>query len=243
VRPYYGAGGVTLYHADCRDVLPGLGDASVDLVLTDPPYGEKTHKGARTRKNVSATGDAATLIDFATIALDDVRDVIGQCARVSRRWFVATMEWRHCCTFEDDTPTGWKFVRFGVWTKPDGAPQFTGDRPAAGWEAVAIMHRDVKGKMRWNGGGRPAVWHYGVNRAAEYPTTKPLPLIREFVSLFADPGGLILDPFCVSGTTLVAAADRGHPAIGCDISERACEVAAKRLDALTRQGALFGGVA
>lgn len=239
MTPYYQRAGVTLYHADCRDVLPGLADASVDLVLTDPPYAEATHKGARTGGHKAPH----ILIDFASLSLADVTATFAALARVSSRWLVATMDWRHACRFEDETPAGWRWVRFGVWTKPNGTPQFTGDRPATGWEAIAIMHRGVKGKMRWNGGGRTAVFHHPLNQGGEYPTAKPLPLIREFVSLFADPGGLVFDPFCGSGTTLVAAAERGHPAIGCDISERACEIAARRVDAVLAQAPLFGGAA
>ena len=45
---------------------------------------------------------------------------------------------------------GCKWKRSMIWLKPDGAPQFTGDRPGMGWEAVAILHRE--GKKRWNGG-------------------------------------------------------------------------------------------
>jgi site-specific DNA-methyltransferase (adenine-specific) len=39
MKPYYDEGGITIYHGDCREILPDIADGSVDLVLTDPPYG------------------------------------------------------------------------------------------------------------------------------------------------------------------------------------------------------------
>ena len=117
-------------------------------------------------------------------------------------------------------------MRLGVWLKPDGAPQFTGDRPGTGWEAVAFLHRDGA-RLRWSGKGRHGVWtHNKVNGA--HPTTKPLPLVQDWVRLFSD-GGTILDPFAGSGTTLVAAKRLGRKAIGIEIEEKYCAIAARRL--------------
>jgi DNA modification methylase len=62
-----------------------------------------------------------------------------------------------------------------------------------------------------------------------HPTVKPLALMRYLVRLVTPPGGVVLDPFMGSGTTLVAAKNLGHKAIGVDIEERSCEIAAKRL--------------
>jgi site-specific DNA-methyltransferase (adenine-specific) len=63
----------------------------------------------------------------------------------------------------------------------------------------------------------------------DHPTVKPTDLIRYLVMLVTPPGGLILDPFMGSGTTLRVALDLGHPAIGIDSDEHSCEIAAKRL--------------
>jgi site-specific DNA-methyltransferase (adenine-specific) len=118
-------------------------------------------------------------------------------------------------------------VRFGVWIKTNGAPQFTGDRPAPGWEGIAFLHREG-GRMEWNGGGRSSVFITPkVNTA--HPTGKPEQLIREFVRLFSQPDDLVLDPFMGSGTTLRAAKDLGRRAIGIEIEERYCAIAVERL--------------
>jgi site-specific DNA-methyltransferase (adenine-specific) len=200
----------------------------VDHVITDPPYSETTHTGARSLLSdirVGGTGDNAGRIDFNSIDAAVLRDCLG--LPDVRRWMLATVDWRHMVGLECAAPNRMRFVRFGVWVKPDGAPQFTGDRPATGWEAVAILHRSG-GKMRWNGGGNRAVWTHNIARE-EHPTAKPLSLLKELVSLFTDPGETILDPFMGSGTTLRAAKDLGRKAIGIEIEEKWCEVAAKRM--------------
>lgn len=225
MKPYYEQDGITIYHGDCREVLPTLG--AVDHVMTDPPYSATTHKGART----GDSRNAGVLVDFASVSVGVVRDVLA--ATKATRWAVLTCDWQHMLPLKVEPPNGWKFVRHGVWVKPNGTPQFTGDRPAQGWEAVAILHADVKGKMRWNGGGLPATWTH-LKVAGLHPTGKPEPLLIDWVTQFTDPGDLILDPFMGSGTTLFAAKRLGRKAIGIELEEKYCEIAAKRL----AQGAL-----
>lgn len=222
MKAYYSDEWATIYHGRCEDVLPMLTDASVDLVLTDPPYSAATHAGARTG------GDGeAVLVDFASITEAQLTATLAEVGRVCRRWVVATMDWRHVGRLAESPPSGLRFVRFGVWVKPNGAPQFTGDRPGPGWEALAFLHREGVA-LGWHGGGRSSVWiHNKVN--SDHPTGKPLPLVGEWISLFSNPGDLVLDPWMGAGTTLRAAKDRGRRAIGIEMEERYCEIAARRL--------------
>lgn len=222
MRPYYQDDAVTIYHGDCREMLAWI---PADVCVTDPPYDAITHRGAKSLKN-GRFGGASDLIDYDPMTADRIAEIFGlmRC----RRWCVATMDYRHVSILEGDPPSGLRFVRYGVWTKRDYAPQFTGDRPAMGWEAVAIFHGHVE-KMRWNGGGRSAVWHTKIEKNnALVPGQKPLPLIQSFIDLFSDYGETVLDPFMGSGTTLRAAKDLGRRAIGIEIEERYCEIAAKR---------------
>jgi site-specific DNA-methyltransferase (adenine-specific) len=218
MEPYYQDESVTIYHGDCRDILPSL--PKVDLVLTDPPYGAETHDGARTN------GGDDLLVDFAPIAMSDVYGLFDALSPLCERWFVATMEWRHIARLESAPPEDWRFVRFGVWVKPNGMPQYSGDRPAMGWEGIAFLHRD-NGRMRWNGGGRHSTFIENKENT-QHPTGKPLSLFRQFVALFSDTGDVVLDPFMGSGTTIRAAKDLGRKAIGIEIEERYCEIAANR---------------
>lgn len=218
VKPYYDHGGITIYHGDCRELLATL---SVHVVITDPPYSAETHKGARTRND----DDPGLLIDFAPMPLEELTEIFGA-LRVAR-WCVATTDYRHIGAWAINPPNGLRFVRFGVWIKPNGAPQFSGDRPSMGWEGVAIMH-NVQNPLHWNGGGQRAVWTVS-NAIAAHPAGKPPELVNRFVSLFSDQGETILDPFMGAGTTLVAAKNFGREAIGIEIEERYCEMAARRL--------------
>jgi site-specific DNA-methyltransferase (adenine-specific) len=241
VSPYWSSpdGRIVLHHGDCLDVLPTLPADSAGMVCTDPPYAEETHGDARSGKVPKKRGG---LVTFASLTAADIRARFAAAGRVARRWLIATMEFRHSAALEVEPPDGYLFIRCGVWTKPDGAPQFTGDRPAQGWESIAIMHRLGSGRLKWNGGGRSSVFHHNVQRSGEYPTQKPLPLIREFVELFSDPDDVVLDPFCGSGTSLVAALERGRRAIGIDIDEKALRIARARCEAVLGQGSLFGAV-
>lgn len=225
LTPYYERDGVTLYHGDCLEILPQL--EGVDHVITDPPYAEETHEGARTD---GPKGEGtAILIDFAPFTEADVRHAF-TLVRVNR-WAVSFMDWRHVAALERCPPHGLRFVRFGVWYKPNGTPQFTGDRPSTGWEALAIMHAADK-PLSWNGGGRHGVFiEPKVN--TEHPTGKPITLVKQLVELFTDPGDLILDPFSGSGTTAVAAYQLGRRCIAIEKEEKWCEVAAKRLEGCT----------
>ena len=69
------------------------------------------------------------------------------------------MDYRQAVPLLDDPPFGLRGIRFGIWVKPNGAPQFTGDRPASGWEAIGIWHNE-KTKLQWNGGGHSAAWNF-----------------------------------------------------------------------------------
>lgn len=235
MKPYYQSGDITIYCGDMRDIeLP-----TADLVLTDPPYAEETHAGARREARidegrwVQGGNEPQKLVDFESFTVEEQRECFDRIGATARTWVIAFMDWRHIYHFEQEPPAGLRFVRFGVWVKPNGAPQFTGDRPGTGWEGIAFMHR-AAGRMRWNGGGHHAVYICPIAhqdyRISDNPTAKPIPLVAELMKQFSRPGDLILDPFMGSGTTLAVARLLGRRAVGIERNEGACAALVRWLE-------------
>jgi site-specific DNA-methyltransferase (adenine-specific) len=226
MKPYYERDGITIYHGDCREILPTLGP--VDHVITDPPYEAEAHTdGRRGRPKGGGPTSVSRPLDFDGMSGELRAFAGGEMTRLSNGWLLvfcqveAAMLWR-------DALCPARYFRTQIWRKPDGAPQFTGDRPGMGYESIVTCWNSHT-RSRWNGGGRHGVYIHNTAKCTEHMTEKPLPLMTELVSLFTDPGETILDPFMGSGTTLRAAKDLGRRAIGIELEEKWCEVAAKRL--------------
>lgn len=225
-------GDCRLILGDCTDVFPTI--ESVDHVITDPPYGKKTHKGARTGGNghKDPSSGEAVLIDFDSLPDDAFYPLCESLVKLARRWVVMSCEWRHAVKLEESE----LLIRLGVWIKRNSAPQFTGDRPGVGWEAIACLHR--KGRKKWNGGGYHAVWDFPKTEG-EHPTQKPILLIKKWVEQFTDAGETILDPFMGSGTTGVACVQLGRKFIGIEREQKYFDIACRRIEQAYSQPNLF----
>jgi hypothetical protein len=180
----------------------------------------------------SAKSRAASQIDFDSLTEEQFLEFCGNAVAQAKRWVVMSCAWQHAAQLEK---TGVPLVRLGCWHKPNAAPQFTGDRPSVGREAIAILHRE--GKKRWNGGRHHAVWACNVDHG-EHRTQKPLKLLMDWVAKFTDPGETILDPFCGSGTSGVACAKLGRKFIGIEKRADYFDLACRRTDAY-RQADMF----
>ena len=233
-------GDATLYLGDCNALWDELSIAH--HIISDPPYGdEETHKSHLSTTKLRDGSPAGQALGFAGISQDECVKMTQRWVEKSERWCVFTCEWKYMHALHE----AGLLVRFGIWRKPDGAPQFTGDRPGTGWEAVAICARPVRARggsnrKRWNGGGKHAFWSFpkGQNDSG-HPTGKPLGLYEAFVSDFTDAGETILDPFMGSGTTGVACMNLGRQFIGIEIEPKYFEIACERIDQAQRQGRLF----
>lgn len=225
--------GWELHLGDCIAGMRELPDDAVDVVITDPPYSQHTHAKEWTAYALNERAgrrfkNPAKSINFEHITETQIASVVEECARVSRRWslFFCDVESAHLWR----SPS-LEYVRTCFWTKPDSAPQFSGDRPGACVEAIVVLHRS--GRKRWNGGGRRNVFTDSVNDFGRndrpHPTTKPLSLMRELVSLFSDPDELILDPFAGSGSTGVACRQLGRRFLGWELNPDYFDIACRRL--------------
>lgn len=202
--------------ADCSLVLPALPPKSVAHVITDPPFSERVHSGQSRQDGVGGT--APMDLGFAPLTPDLRSVVAAHSMRVALRWAVIKSDLSGTALWELDlSANGARFTRFGVWWKEGAQPQFTGDRPANGAEGLAIAHAPSDGRMRWNGGGKHARWMHPIARGDRVHTTEtPLSLWLEIVEDFTDPGDLVLDPFCGSGSLGIACTRLGRRYIGMD---------------------------
>ena len=220
-----------IYCGDCLDLMKEMPDKSVDLVLTDPPYSEKTHIGMR---SMQKDGHAVSTIDFESINESQLMEIFNEIGRVSKAWVVSFIDWRHAAKLEEHPPKNLEYVRTGIWVKPNGMPQLTADRPSTGWESISFLHRsDIK--KEWNGGGRSSVFIYNNVRAGRFvanfhPCEKPLGLVQELLDLFSTPGDIILDPFLGSGTTAIVCNVTNRKYIGIEKDPKYCDIAAKRIE-------------
>lgn len=240
---------------DCIAGLRELADDSVDVTITDPPYSAHTHAkqwvgAALTEQGAKRVKTSHTGLTFEHLTVEQAAECALQWRRIVRRWVLVFTDIEGIAVWSLALANaGLDYVRTCIWDKVDGAPQFTGDRPAAGAEAIVVAHRP--GKKRWNGGGRRNVFRFEVNGERgdkPHPTTKPLPLMRELVSLFSDPGELILDPFAGSGSTGVACRQLGRRFIGWELNREYFDIACRRLRGEEAkphpaQPSLFGGAA
>lgn len=223
-------------NSDCRDVLARIPDMSIDHIISDPPFEIEAHtKQRRVKRGRSVgTGDnrvaKVDALSFEPLSFE-LRAFCGsQFARIAKRWSIvfcqaeASQLWR-------EAMSGLSYRRTGVWVKPDGMPQLTGDRPGMGYETIVFCHR--KGRSRWNGGGRSSVFIHNKNSGGKHwhETQKPEPLMIELIDLFTDRDEVVLDPFCGSGTTGAAALRRGRRFIGIERDPKHAETAVERLAA------------
>lgn len=206
MKPYYDHGGITIYHGDNRKILPLL-DQKFDLLLTDPPYGigENAHRVA-SRTKLAATTDYGSF-DWDKEPAD--RQTIDYSVSICRHAVIWGGNYFHV-----PPSRGWL-----VWDKLNSG-NFADCELA--WTNLKMSVR--KFTLLWNGmirGGEQR----GVKRV--HPTQKPVELMHWCLS-HADAKS-VLDPWMGSGTTLVAAKFRGLKAVGIEINEQYCEIAAKRL--------------
>lgn len=212
-KPYYQDDACTIYHGDCRDILPHL--PKVDLVLTDPPYGvrkkEEWDDEQHFRENI---------IRMLKLTRCVSSRVIWFCADKMMAEIVATRPF--------------DLFRVLVWNKPAGS-QFAGASHNKIWySSELILLFGDKEDFKSVGTAKRMTYSVYDDRTLPFsefnhPTPKPIDLIQWLCENHSNDGHLILDPFLGSGTTLVAAKNLGRRAIGIEINYEYCKIAEQRL--------------
>jgi DNA modification methylase len=213
MKPYYQHAGITIYHADCREILSDL--PKPDLTIMDPPYKfEAVGGGIGGRRKYFSdinAGDLGKGFDASMLegienwfcfgSKDQFTDMLR--AIGSRRWMLIT------------------------WNKPNPTPLVNNNYLP---DTEYIFHCFQSDRLFGTYADKSRFFVYPVEKSTyDHPTVKPTSLLHKLIQLGSIEGDLIMDPFMGTGTTLRAAKDAKRFAIGIEIEERYCEMAAMRL--------------
>jgi DNA modification methylase len=217
MQPYYEHAGITIYHGDCREVLPHI---KADVLVTDPPYGVNLgkHGGAKDGRtqHVLVKGPYASYDDTPENFDEIVVPAVSAALSLTKRGLVfcaGHMAWR----LPRPAAIGGVFLPAACGRTSWGYNSFAhcllyGTAPALhkGAKPIGISSTDTAS-------------------CADHPCAKPYRWMTWAVGLASLKDEIVVDPFMGSGTTLLAAKDLGRKAIGIEIDEKSCEIAAKRL--------------
>lgn len=238
---------VSILIGDCRDVLAGLADESVDAIVTDPPYNQTSLPWDRWPAGWPAAA----------------RRVL---KRTGSMWVFGSLR---MFMERRDEFAGWMFAQDVVWEKHNGSG-FQADRFRRVHEQAAQFYRDdalwegvYKGKVvtydakarvvrkkagpqqhmgalaqervyRSEEGGplimRSVIYVRSEHGRAVHPTQKPLGIVHPLVENACPPGGVVLDPFIGSGTTAIVAQESGRDCIGIELRPECVEIARTRIN-------------
>jgi site-specific DNA-methyltransferase (adenine-specific) len=239
MTPYYADESVTLYHGDCREIVPGL-HLTADCIVADPPYGETSLTWDRWPDDwpTAVSGAAKSMWCFG-----------------SMRMF---LERRDEFTF-------WRLSQDVIWQKPRGT-SFVADRFArvhehalhwyrGDWSTVhhetlreayhgrrvlpqrkghtEYVHGAIGTAVDWIDDGKRLVRSVlsapSMHAMGLHPTEKPVGILDPLIRYACPPGGTVLDPFAGSGSTAEAARLTGRKAVLVEADERYCELIARRM--------------
>lgn len=234
MTPYYDDGCVSIYHADCFDVLHELED--VGAVVTDPPYSSGgAFRGDRAQQTTVKYVNSDTLAYRPEFAGDnrDQRSFLAWSTmwlNAARRAatpgapLVSFIDWRQLPVLTDAVQAGgWTWRNLATWWKPGTRMQR--GRFSASAEYVVYA---TNGPALDGAGSPQNVFACKIDAERDHIAQKPADVMRWALQV-VPPSSLILDPFMGTGSTLRAAKDMGHRAIGIEVDERYCEVAATRM--------------
>ncbi len=189
-------------------------DKSIDLVLTDPPYGVKRDKGFEGFEGFGGFGKPIARRRYEDDNWDDKRPTIDyflEILRVGKNALIFGGNY-----FADILPQGKHWI---VWDKLNTMPTF-GDCELIWTNSKRNSVKKIT--CQYNG-------LLGKEKERYHPTQKPLKLIRELIEKYSKETDLILDPFIGSGTTAIACLETNRNFIGMELEPKYCDIANKRI--------------
>lgn len=211
----------SIVHGDCIQVMRGLPAASVDFVLTDPPY--LVRYRSRTGERVANDDNDRWLQP----AFDEMYRVLKD-----RSLCISFYGWTHADRFM----AAWRAAGFRI------VGHLVFRKPYASSARFVRYHHEQAYVLAKGDAVPPAApisdvidWRYTGNRL--HPTQKPVAIFQPLIASFCPAGGVVLDPFCGSGSTLVAAHQAGRSYLGIELERRHYDTASGRLAAATTAAA------
>lgn len=213
---------ITLLNGDCFELLKDIRSESVDMILTDPPYGMNYQSNMRTVNKYDKIKNDGNL--------DWLDGTVAEMYRVAKD---NTAHYVFCSfhmidKFKQSLQKRFKVRNILVWVKNEtGMGDINGDfRPVC--EFIFLLH---KGRRVYNGRRDPNVFHFKETGNINHPTEKPIDLCAYLISKFSNEGDVVLDMFMGSGSTGVAAKKMRRGFIGIELNEQYYKTAKKRIDA------------
>jgi site-specific DNA-methyltransferase (adenine-specific) len=242
MKPYYRKGGIVIYHGDSREILSSMKSESVDFIFTDPPYGHNNNNGDLIHNWEAALGrgkirEARPIANDGPEANGLVRWAFGEYARLLKPGCCCCC----CCCGGGPDP---QFARWSLWLDEaipfkqmvvwDKGPMGMGWHYRRSYETVLVATKPGA-RCKWYDETKRVenvVRHIRkiIPKRTDHPTPKPIALAEHFIALHTEPRDLVLDSFMGGGSTLVAARNLKRKAIGIELDERYCEMAALRLE-------------
>jgi len=209
----------TVLHGDCVETMRGMQSASVDFVITDPPY--ITHYRSRDGRNV-ANDDNAQWLKPAFAQMHRLLKAAAFC--------VSFYGWNKADLFIDAwRNAGFRMVGHVVFRKR--YPSSTRFLRYQHEQAYVLAKGDVQPPAK----PIPDVIEFPYTGNKLHPTQKPLAALKPLIKAFCPAGGTVLDPFAGSGSALIAARQLGRQCVGIEISEQHCRTATARLAQAQRE--------
>lgn len=236
MKPYFQDESCTIYHGDCREVLPSL---TPDVVVTSPPYNtlpvsaKPSGLHAERKAGVNEWMLRASLGYSDSMAEEEyqawLHDIIQLCIERTRGlvWVNHKVRYRDGIAIHPLRFLPFRLYSEIIWDR-QVSMALNCKRYAPSHEGVWAFGSPRYWDDRLN--TKMSVWRLGFDRDPNnHPCSFPTSLVEPLIQSSCPGGGTVCDPFMGSGTTLRAAKDLGRKAIGIEIEERYCEIAAKRL--------------
>jgi site-specific DNA-methyltransferase (adenine-specific) len=219
-----------IIQGDCLEVMKGIPDKSIDLILTDPPYGINFKSAWQTYQKRIENDGFNDWLEILPKFLTEFKRILtdtGCCC---------------CCGGGGKTPVTALFtieaikhfnlIQTLIWRKFIGV----GWKYRPSYETILVLSKSKDNYNFYDTSKKCSNVIEGINQEipckGKHPTVKPVRLMKHLIEIHSNKDDLILDPFLGSGTTAVACKELGRRYIGIEISPEYCEIARNRVNAI-----------